>query len=44
MPLDVRVRQHEAVLREKMLDPNTTVSAISPPRPPPPNAFFLCRR
>eukprot|EP00611_Tribonema_gayanum_P024099 TRINITY_DN5228_c0_g2_i1.p1 TRINITY_DN5228_c0_g2~~TRINITY_DN5228_c0_g2_i1.p1 ORF type:complete len:669 (-),score=271.97 TRINITY_DN5228_c0_g2_i1:664-2670(-) len=30
VPLDVRVRQHEAVLREGMLDPATTVMAIWP--------------
>ena len=30
VPLDVRVKQHEAVLAEKMLDPATTVMAIWP--------------
>jgi len=30
VPLDVRVKQHEAVLNEKMLDPATTVMAIWP--------------
>eukprot|EP00605_Chrysophyceae_sp_TOSAG23-4_P002824 GSChrysophyteH1.ASY1.ANO1.3109.1 assembled CDS len=30
VPLDVRVKQHEAVLDEKMLDPDTTVMAIWP--------------
>jgi 3'-phosphoadenosine 5'-phosphosulfate synthase len=30
VPLDVRVKQHEAVLNEKMLDPDTTVMAIWP--------------
>jgi 3'-phosphoadenosine 5'-phosphosulfate synthase len=30
VPLDVRVHQHEAVLRERMLDPDTTVMAIWP--------------
>lgn len=30
VPLDVRVKQHEAVLQEKMLDPDTTVMAIWP--------------
>lgn len=30
VPLDVRVKQHEAVLEEKMLDPETTVMAIWP--------------
>ena len=30
VPLDVRVKQHEAVLNEKMLDPETTVMAIWP--------------
>jgi 3'-phosphoadenosine 5'-phosphosulfate synthase len=30
VPLDVRVKQHEAVLGEKMLDPETTVMAIWP--------------
>ena len=30
VPLDVRVKQHEAVLREKMLDSDTTVMAIWP--------------
>jgi 3'-phosphoadenosine 5'-phosphosulfate synthase len=30
VPLDVRVKQHEAVLKEKMLDPETTVLAIWP--------------
>lgn len=30
VPLDVRVKQHEAVLEEKMLDPATTVMAIWP--------------
>jgi 3'-phosphoadenosine 5'-phosphosulfate synthase len=30
VPLDVRVKQHEAVLDEKMLDPETTVMAIWP--------------
>ena len=30
VPLDVRVKQHEAVLSERMLDPDTTVMAIWP--------------
>jgi 3'-phosphoadenosine 5'-phosphosulfate synthase len=30
VPLDVRVKQHEAVLAEHMLDPDTTVMAIWP--------------
>jgi len=30
VPLDVRVKQHEAVLNERMLDPETTVMAIWP--------------
>ena len=30
VPLDVRVKQHEAVLQERMLDPDTTVMAIWP--------------
>jgi 3'-phosphoadenosine 5'-phosphosulfate synthase len=30
VPLDVRVNQHEAVLRDGMLDPDTTVMAIWP--------------
>jgi 3'-phosphoadenosine 5'-phosphosulfate synthase len=30
VPLDVRVKQHDAVLKEKMLDPDTTVMAIWP--------------
>ena len=30
VPLDVRVKQHEAVLEEGMLDPKTTVMAIWP--------------
>eukprot|EP01041_Mallomonas_annulata_P005359 gene5359-10710_t len=30
VPLDVRVKQHEAVLKEGMLDPDTTVMAIWP--------------
>jgi len=30
VPLDVRVKQHEAVLSERMLDPETTVMAIWP--------------
>lgn len=30
VPLDVRVKQHEAVLQEQMLDPKTTVMAIWP--------------
>ena len=30
VPLDVRVKQHEAVLQERMLDPETTVMAIWP--------------
>lgn len=30
VPLDVRVKQHEAVLGEGMLDPTTTVMAIWP--------------
>ncbi len=30
VPLDVRVKQHQAVLNEHMLDPATTVMAIWP--------------
>ena len=30
VPLDVRVHQHEAVLKERMLDPDHTVMAIWP--------------
>eukprot|EP01033_Poteriospumella_lacustris_P002066 gene2066-1505_t len=30
VPLDVRVKQHEAIIREGMLDPETTVMAIWP--------------
>ena len=30
VPLDVRVKQHEAVLADRMLDPDTTVMAIWP--------------
>ena len=30
VPLDVRVKQHEAVLAEGMLDPDSTVMAIWP--------------
>lgn len=30
VPLDVRVKQHQAILNEKMLDPATTVMAIWP--------------
>lgn len=30
VPLDVRMRQHQAILEEKVLDPSSTVLAIFP--------------